>query len=68
MSLQHTKAGYSLDLKYTIRSEQQDATSAICNYPQTKKGPTGPFSFNFEKAHSCLSAFTGLPVAVFNDW
>lgn len=67
MSLQHTKAWYSLDLKYTIGSKQQDATPALFNGHKTKKGLVGPFLFNFEKAYSCFSALTGLPVAVFSD-
>ena len=68
MSLQRTKAQHSLDLKYIKGSKKQETTSAgfICH--KTKKEPVGSFFFGFEKAYSCLSAYTGLPVAVLNDW
>ncbi|CAD5298919.1 hypothetical protein IMPERIA89_740107 [Imperialibacter sp. 89] len=47
MSLQHTKAWYSLDLKYTIGIKQQDATPALFNCDKTKKGLVGPFFVQF---------------------
>lgn len=47
MSLQHTKAWYSLDLKYTIGIKQQDATPALFNGDKTKKGAGWPLFIQF---------------------